>query len=380
MSAEQIFKNARIVLRDEIIEGTVQLNGTQIADVSSGTTSVSGASDLEGDYLMPGLIEMHTDHMEKHMVPRPGVHWPDPVAAALAHDVQVAGAGITTVYDAISVGTYREGSVRKAILQRAIDAVNDGKAKDVFRADHLIHLRCEVSDPDLVDLAEDFIDLPNVALVSVMDHTPGQRQWRDLSKMKQFHSADDMSDDALQAYVQERVELQAQYASAHRHAVVQMCQQRGLPMASHDDTTPEHVREAVADGIVISEFPTTREAAEAAREKGMMIIMGAPNVVRGGSHSGNVSAIDLAEAGLLDGLSSDYVPSSLLQAVFQLNGRIDLPIPEGVATVSANIAEAVGLDDRGEIAPDRRADLIRVKAIEDMPVVREVWREGRRVV
>ena len=108
------------------------------------------------------------------MVPRPGVHWPRPVAAALAHDAQIAGAGITTVYDAISVGTYREGSVRKAILQRAIDAVNEGKSKGMFRADHLIHLRCEISDPDLIELAEHFIDLPNVALVSVMDHTPGQ--------------------------------------------------------------------------------------------------------------------------------------------------------------------------------------------------------------
>ncbi len=379
MTTEQTFTNARIVLRDEIVDGTLHLRDGKIADVSAGPVTAPAATDVEGDYLMPGLIEMHTDHMEKHMVPRPGVHWPQPVAAAMAHDAQIAGAGITTVFDAISVGTYREGSVRKAILRKAIDAVNEGKEKDVFRADHLIHLRCEVSDPDLIDLTEEFIDLPNVALVSVMDHTPGQRQWRDLSKMKQYHRDDGISDDALQAYVRERVELQAQYASAHRHAVVKMCQQRAIPMASHDDTTPEHVREAVADGIAISEFPTTREAAEAAREKGMAIIMGAPNVVRGGSHSGNVSAIDLAEAGLLDGLSSDYVPSSLIQAVFHLNARAGIPIPQGVATVSANVADVVGLDDRGEIAPGRRADLIRVRAVDSIPVVREVWREGRRV-
>lgn len=379
MTAQHVFTNARIVLREEMIDGTVYVRNGQIDDVSHGGTAVPGAMNLEGDYLFPGLIEMHTDHLEKHMVPRPGVHWPQPVAAALAHDAQIAGAGITTVYDAISVGTYREGSVRKAILQRAIDAVNEGKSKGMFRADHLIHLRCEISDPDLLDLAEHFIDLPNVALVSVMDHTPGQRQWRDLSKMKQYHSTDNMSDDDLDAYVRERTALQAQYASAHRHAIVGLCQARGIPMASHDDTTPEHVHEAVGDGILISEFPTTMEAAQIAREKGMQIIMGAPNVVRDGSHSGNVSANELAQDGLLDGLSSDYVPSSLLQAVFHLDREIGVPLHDAVAMVSSNIADMVGLDDRGEISTGKRADMLRVQNHHDVPVVREVWREGVRV-
>ena len=379
MSAETVFTNACVVLRDETIDGTVLVRDGLISDVTSGASAVSGVHDMAGDYLLPGLIEMHTDHLEKHMVPRPGVHWPLPVAAALAHDAQIAGAGITTVYDAISVGTYREGSVRKAILKRAIDAVTEGKERDMFRVDHLVHLRCEVSDPDLLDLADEFIDLPNVALVSLMDHTPGQRQWRDLSKMKQYHRDENISDADLDAYVKERTELQAQYASAHRHAVVALCQARGIPMASHDDTTPEHVREAVADGILISEFPTTTEAAEVAREKGMKIIMGAPNVVRGGSHSGNVSANDLAKAGLLDGLSSDYVPSSLLQAVFYLNSKIELDLHDAMAMVSSNIANMVGLDDRGDISIGKRADLVRVQNLHDIPVVREVWRTGRRV-
>ncbi|MDA0785390.1 MAG: alpha-D-ribose 1-methylphosphonate 5-triphosphate diphosphatase [Proteobacteria bacterium] len=379
MSAETVFTNACVVLRDETIDGTVLVRDGLISDVTSGASAVSGVHDMAGDYLLPGLIEMHTDHLEKHMVPRPGVHWPLPVAAALAHDAQIAGAGITTVYDAISVGTYREGSVRKAILKRAIDAVTEGKERDMFRVDHLVHLRCEVSDPDLLDLADEFIDLPNVALVSLMDHTPGQRQWRDLSKMKQYHRDENISDADLDAYVKERTELQAQYASAHRHAVVALCQARGIPMASHDDTTPEHVREAVADGILISEFPTTTEAAEVAREKGMKIIMGAPNVVRGGSHSGNVSANDLAKAGLLDGLSSDYVPSSLLQAVFYLNSKIEVDLHDAMAMVSSNIANMVGLDDRGDISIGKRADLVRVQNLHDIPVVREVWRTGRRV-
>lgn len=379
MSAETVFSNARIVLPDEVIHGDVAVRDGKIAGVSAHGAAPAGAIDLEGDYLLPGLIEMHTDHMEKHMVPRPGVHWPFPIGAAVAHDVQIAGAGITTVYDAISVGTYREGSVRKSILARAIEAVAEAKKQDLLRADHLLHLRCELSDPDLIELVDDFIDLPLVRLVSVMDHTPGQRQWRDLSKMKQYHSADDMSDAELDAYVQERIDLQARHAAANRREVIERSHARALPLASHDDTTPEHVEEAVADGIVISEFPTTMEAAEAARAKGMSIIMGSPNVVRGGSHSGNVSALDLAEAGLLDGLSSDYVPTSLLQAVFLVHQRIAIPLPDAVANVTSNIADVLGLDDRGAITDGRRADLIRVRDVDGLPVVREVWREGRRV-
>lgn len=379
MTFALVLANARIVLRDEIVHGALAVAGGKIADISTGGAVPAGAEDLGGDYLLPGLIEMHTDHLEKHMVPRPGVHWPFPVGAALAHDVQIAGAGITTVFDAIAVGTYRQGSARQEMLERAIAAIGEGISRQLFRADHLLHLRCEVSDPDMLRLVDSFVDQPRVRLVSLMDHTPGQRQWRDLSLMKRFHNAEDMPDAELKAFVDERVELQRRHADKHRLAVVELCRARGLPMASHDDTTVEHVAEAVAHGITISEFPTTLEAARAARAEDMAIVMGAPNVVRGGSHSGNVSAVELAEVGLLDGLSSDYVPSSLLQAVFLMHDRIEIPMPDAVAKVTANVADMVGLDDRGVIATGKRADLVRVHDADGLPVVRHVWREGSRV-
>lgn len=375
-----VVTNAKIVLRDEVITGSVKAAEGRITDIAAGFSEVSGAVDFAGDYLLPGLIEMHTDNMEKHMMPRPGVHWPLPLGAALAHDTQIAGAGITTVFDAISVGSYREKADRKAMLSGAIAALGEANAQGLLRADHLVHLRCEVSDADLPELLDALIDLPLVRLLSLMDHTPGQRQWRDLEKMKQFHNSQDMPDDELNAYVAERQEMQAAHADKHRRIVVDIGRRRGLPMASHDDTTVEHVDEAVADGILISEFPTTREAAVAARDRGMAIIMGAPNVVRGGSHSGNISALELAEGGLLDGLSSDYVPSSLMQSAFMLHNRMELPLSETVAKVSANVADMVGLADRGEIAVDKRADLVRVRAVDDLPVVRHVWREGQRVI
>jgi alpha-D-ribose 1-methylphosphonate 5-triphosphate diphosphatase len=136
----------------------------------------------------------------------------------------------------------------------------------------------------------------------------------------------------------------------------------------------------VAEGAVISEFPTTPEAARAAHDSGLSIVMGAPNVVRGGSHSGNVAAAELARLDLLDALSSDYVPSSLMMAAFRLTGEAGWSVPKALATVSRNPARSVGLEDRGEIAPGLRADLVQVRLVGNQPVVRAVWREGRRVV
>jgi len=380
MNTELLINNARLVLRNEIVEGSLRAYDGRITDIDSHPTGSPGAIDFAGDYLLPGLIEMHTDNLEKHMMPRPGVYWPLPIGAALAHDTQIAGAGITTVFDAISVGSYRDKSERKAMLSSAIDAVARARHAGLLRADHLVHLRCEVSDPHLPELLEGLIESPLVRLLSVMDHTPGQRQWRNLAKMKQYHNDDDMPDDKLDAFVNERLELQAQFSDKHRELVVMLGHDRSLPMASHDDTTIDHVKEAFGDGIMISEFPTTHEAAITARTHGMAIVMGAPNLVRGGSHSGNVSAVDLADENLLDALSSDYVPSSLLQSAFHMHHQIALSLPAAVAKVSVNVADMVGLMDRGEIAIDKQADLVWVSDIEGLPVVRQVWRAGERVI
>ena len=161
--------------------------------------------------------------------------------------------------------------------------------------------------------------------------------------------------------------------------VVAAAKARGLPIASHDDTTVGHVEEAVEDGLTVAEFPTTLEAALAAHDAGLLIVMGAPNVVRGGSHSGNVSALDLADAGLLDGLSSDYVPASLLHAALLLAGRDGLDLAAAIAMVTRAPAEMAGLTDRGQIAPGLRADLAQVRPHAPAPQVRTVWSQGRRV-
>lgn len=379
MMSELILTNARVVTRTEVFAGTVVVRDGLIAAVETGRTALPGALDLDGDLLLPGLIEMHTDNMEKHFEPRPGVLWPNGVAAVCAHDTQIIGAGITTVYDAVAVGEYDAKGQRRHILADCIGALKHAQNTGMLRAEHLLHMRCEVSDACVVELFEPFAADPLVRLVSLMDHTPGQRQWSDVSKFVQYHKGENWGQDKLDAILKDRLEDQARYATRHRREIVALSREHGLALASHDDATEAHIQESLDDGCVIAEFPITVTAAALARQHGMGTIMGGPNVVRGGSHSGNVSAIELARLGLLTGLSSDYVPYSLLQAVFRLEAEADMTLPQAVACVTANIADMVGLSDRGEITPGKRADLARVRSADGVPLVRDVWRQGRRV-
>jgi alpha-D-ribose 1-methylphosphonate 5-triphosphate diphosphatase len=377
---ETVLTNARLVTRDAVVDGTVVLRGGLIAEVAAGPSHLPGAIDLQGDYLMPGLIEMHTDNMEKHFEPRPGVLWPNAISAVIAHDVQIAGAGITTVFDAIAVGEYDPNGLRGKILTESIAAVKHAQAEGMLRAEHLLHMRCEVSDACVVEMFEPYAQDPLVRLVSVMDHTPGQRQWSDISKFVQYNKGETWTEEHLDGILRSRRQDQALYSAKHRRQILALCAGRGdIALASHDDATEAHIHESLADGCAIAEFPITVAAAALARQHGMGTILGAPNVCRGGSHSGNVSALDLAKRGLLGGLSSDYVPSSLLQAAFLLTEKADMPLPEAVACVSANIAEMVGLDDRGRLAGGLRADVIQVRHADRAPLVRQAWRGGERV-
>lgn len=373
-----VLSNARIVLPDEIVQGSLLIREGRIEDVSSGR--VGGGIDCEGDHLVPGLVELHTDHIEGHALPRPKVRW-DLHAALQAHDAQIAASGITTVFDAIRVGVDEDaalGSGDMAQMGKAIVAATD---EGRLRAEHFIHLRCEVSAADVLESFEAMAPNPRVRLASLMDHAPGQRQFVDLDVYRTYYQGKTgMSDAVFEAFCARRVRESADHAPGHRLAIAKACQDRGITLASHDDATAEHVAESVALGIAIAEFPTTIEAARLAREAGLAVLMGAPNVVRGGSHSGNVSALDLVRIEALDILSSDYVPFSLMQAVFRLAPEIGLPRALQLVTLAP--ARAADLHDRGAIALGLRADLVRVRPSKDEarpPVVRGVWREGERV-
>jgi alpha-D-ribose 1-methylphosphonate 5-triphosphate diphosphatase len=374
-----ILTNARLILEDEVVTGTIAFDESGIRSVDQGRSSVPEAIDVQGDYVAPGLVEMHTDNMEKHFMPRPKVFWPNGLAAALVHDAQMAAAGVTTVYDAICAGTpFSAKDYRKDIFADVMDALRLGTAENVFRIDHRIHMRCELTSPDLLRDIEPYQDDALVQLVSLMDHTPGQRQWRDLAHLRTYALGNGKTEAEFEEDVVVRQREGTANVGRNWSAVVEMFQARGIPIATHDDTTIEHVEAGIASGAVISEFPTTIEAAEAAKQRGLATIAGAPNVVRGGSHSGGVSVAELAEKDLLDGLSSDYVPASLLQAVLKLHDKHGITLPAAMAKVTWKVADILGLGDRGHLKPGLRADIVRFKALGATPVIATVWSQGRR--
>jgi alpha-D-ribose 1-methylphosphonate 5-triphosphate diphosphatase len=376
-----LFKNARIVAADRVFTGWLRIEDGRIQEIDEKDSAGAGV-DFQGDYLLPGLIELHTDNLESHYVPRPAVKW-HAGSAVLAYDAQIAAAGITTVFDSFRVGVdeYETGAKLGDEVAPIAEAVRRAAKAGLLRADHLTHLRCEVPAPNVVEGLTALLATHSVQLISLMDHTPGQRQFRNLEKYFLYYSGKSGRSQAdVEEIAKGRQKVGSARALQNRPRIVEIAKARGVALASHDDTTAEEVALAHRDGVAIAEFPTTMEAAAASRALGMATVMGAPNVVRGGSHSGNASARELAEAGHLDILSSDYVPAALLMAAFRL---ADTPAVGGLAgavrLISKAPAEATGLHDRGEIAVGRRADLLRVATHDGEPVVRAVWREGRRV-
>lgn len=379
--SEMILTNARVVLSDRVIErGWIATSNGIIAEFGEGDAPERG-DDMNGDLVMPGLIELHTDHLEAHYVPRPKVYW-DAVAAVVSYDGQLATSGITTVLDSLRV--WREEGAedvdgQAGILAAAISAARDAK---LLRAEHFLHLRCEIPMPSVVEEAKELIGRPDIRLMSLMDHTPGQRQFRDEEKLRDYYRGKGagMTDAQLDVLFERRFAYQKEYAESNMREIVGLAHSYNIPLASHDDTTEENVTDAIRDRVSVAEFPTTMEAARGLHQAGIHVLMGAPNVVRGGSHSGNIAAVALAREGLLDIMSSDYIPSSLLMAAMQLPRHVPaIDLASAVRTVTKTAAEAVGLHDRGEVAIGKRADLIRVHVAHDVPVVRSAWREGHRV-
>ena len=249
------------------------------------------------------------------------------------------------------------------------------------RADHRLHLRCELTADGVLEEAEAAMGRHRVDLISLMDHTPGARQFASLDAWRTYYGGKaGFPPDPLDRLIETKRVMHERNYKRHRACIVALARERGVVLASHDDTTPAHVDESITDRVAIAEFPTSLEAARLSHEAGIDVLMGAPNVVRGGSHSGNVAAEALARAGHLDILSSDYVPASLLLGAFELARRIEgFGLAKALRTVTLNPARAASLHDRGEIAEGKRADLVRVRLVDGQPVVREVYREGRRV-
>lgn len=378
---ETILTNARLVLPDEVLLGTIVLRDGRIAAIDTGISTAPGTGDCGGDLVLPGLIELHTDNLERHIEPRPKVDWPH-AAAILAHDAELSAVGITTVFDALRVGSVvsrargNYGEYARSLASEILGLRDRG----ALRISHFLHLRAEICSETLVEEMARFGPDDGVGIVSLMDHTPGQRQFRDVTALKHYVCGKHGYTDAeFAAHVVSQQALSARLGPLHEATAVAEARRYGAVLASHDDTTVSDVAASAGHQVTFAEFPTTVEAAQACRAAGIAVMMGAPNLIRGGSHSGNVAARDLAEADLLDIVSSDYVPSALLAAGLMLGDLWD-DLPRGVATVTRAPAAAAGLSDRGQLVPGARADLIRVTRIApDAAGVRGTWVAGRRV-
>ncbi len=374
-----ILTNARIVLADEVIRGTVVLDGTTIAEIQPGRSAAPGALDLEGDVLMPGIVDVHTDNLERQVQPRSNARWPSR-SAMLTHDAQCAVSGVTTVLDALCLGDLGFEKERITTFKdgvRDLDALAD---TGLLKSEHFLHLRCELPAADLMELFEPVAAHARVRMVSLMDHSPGVGQYADLDRYRAMRRREGIAPDRIEQRIVELTEQRVRLRDVNRKRLLERMAGSPIALASHDDRTEEEVEENHQDGIRISEFPVSMVAAKAARARAMQVIAGAPNIVRGGSHSGNVSAASLVREGAVDGLASDYVPASLIEAAFACVGQTGISLAHSVAMVTAHPAGMAGLADRGRIAAGMRADLVRVREFEGTPVVRQVWRTGERVI
>ena len=376
-----IINNVKLVLEDETIDGSLEVQDGRIYALAESQSRQPGALDGEGGWLLPGLIELHTDNLDKFFTPRPKVDWPAHSAMS-SHDALMVASGITTVLDAVAIGDVRDGGDRLENLEKMINAVEETQKRGLNRAEHRLHLRCELPHHTTLPLFEKLVDREPVTLVSLMDHSPGQRQFANREKYREYYQGKyQLSSEQMQRFEEEQMALAAAWSQPNRQAIAAMCRERQIALASHDDATHEHVAESHQLGSVIAEFPTTLAAAQASRQHGMNVLMGAPNIVRGGSHSGNVAAHQLAASGLLDILSSDYYPASLLDAAFRIADSDDnaFTLAQAVRLVSKHPAQALGLHDRGVIAEGKRADLVLAHRRGEHVHIDHVWRQGKRV-
>ena len=376
-----IINNVKLVLEDETIDGSLEVQEGRIYAFAESQSRLPGALDGEGGWLLPGLIELHTDNLDKFFTPRPKVDWPAHSAMS-SHDALMVASGITTVLDAVAIGDVRDGGDRLENLEKMINAVEETQKRGLNRAEHRLLLRCELPHHTTLPLFEKLVDREPVTLVSLMDHSPGQRQFANREKYREYYQGKyQLSSEQMQRFEEEQMALAAAWSQPNRQAIAAMCRERQIALASHDDATHEHVAESHQLGSVIAEFPTTLAAAQASRQHGMNVLMGAPNIVRGGSHSGNVAAHQLAASGLLDILSSDYYPASLLDAAFRIADSDDnaFTLAQAVRLVSKHPAQALGLHDRGVIAEGKRADLVLAHRRGQHVHIDHVWRQGKRV-
>jgi alpha-D-ribose 1-methylphosphonate 5-triphosphate diphosphatase len=387
MPPRRLLANATLVTPDGVFpdhallieEGRIAAYGPT-AEIGDSFAGEMATVDVRGAFLLPGLIDLHTDTLEKEITPRPGADFPIDVAVQEL-DRKLVACGITTVYHSLHIGYVEaEKSAASRFSRRdVVDGVRAMAGRHTL-ARTRVHLRYEYTGPgvDVRDLVQSLIDERAIDLLSFMDHTPGQGQYTRArflaTQMKQGRTETEALAALAERQSRPKLDLPALQELGRRAGA------RHIPVASHDDDTPEKVRAMHSAGVSICEFPITLEAAQVARELGLDVFGGAANVLRGGSLTGNLHVTDAIRAGAVNGLCSDYYPPAMLHAVFKLWHERALPLHAAVAAVSLVPARAAGLaDETGSIVVGKEADLIVVRLRDETPFVTQTFVRGERV-
>lgn len=380
--ADYVLGHVRAVLPDRVVDDArIVVRDGRIAE--AGPHPAGTAADVDGAGLLclPGIVDVHSDGLEREVLPRPGAPVPWEFAL-LSFEGKLAAAGVTTVFHGAAyergekIGAART-SVRSVETTRTLRSVvceRGGAGAVEHRVLHRLDVRC----PDgFAALQEDLAGAARGALVSHEDHTPGQGQYADRRYYERFIAGNHgMSDAEARAQVDVLIDEREARLAVRDQALAWLGEQAAagtIRLAGHDPAIAEEIDDLIARGGAVAEFPTTLEAAAAARTAGLPVVAGAPNVLRGGSHAGNVSGVELAERGLLTALASDYLPSGLLAAGVAL-ARGPMGLPAAVRLITGGAAEAAGLADRGSLVAGLRADLVLAEVDGRWPEIRATVR------
>lgn len=366
-----ILNHARVVTPTADFTGALVIESGIITEILP-QRSLPEGEDWSGRWLIPGCIDIHSDYWEKEIHPRPGANFPLDMAFHFM-DQRAAAAGLTTVYSAIS---FSDDALKGRSLEAALaqaEALAELRPQGLVR--HLVHARLSPNSDGVALALPRIAELAALGMVVINEDIPGQRQFT-LDFVIQRHAKNHgVSVEAAQAVVEERIQTLRQI---NHRAAIQAAFTPRYPLGSHDDTTPEHVEEALRSGCTFSEMPTTLAAAQRAKDLGLLVCMGAPNLVRGGSHCGNLAAAAAWDAGLVDVFCSDYHFPTLLAAVQKLLAAGVSP-SAAINTVSLNPARLAGLEDRlGSIAVGKQADLVALQFRQNFAAVEAVWVAGKR--
>jgi alpha-D-ribose 1-methylphosphonate 5-triphosphate diphosphatase len=370
--------NAQIILHDRVITpGWIALDNaviTAYGELPVPPEHVSASMiDLQGAYVMPGIIDIHCDIIEKMVQPRPGVML-DTGLALHVTDRLLLSSGVTCEFHSLSLDDAEFGVRNDEFVRDFIMRINESQSTLIR---HLVHARVEISSTRGTDTLAKIIAEPVVKLVSIMDHSPGQGQYVSDESFRFYVAKTTGRNDSEIDEIIAHKKFQRQFIPDRINTVVDLCRQYHIPIATHDDDTVAKIAEWNRLNIRISEFPTTMIAAHAAHQSGMLVGMGAPNVLRGKSSGGNLSARNALIDGVVDWLCADYYPSALLPAAFLISQLGIYTLPEAIALITANPAKAVGMQDTlGQIAVGMHADLCIVRVIDTVPVVEMVYVDG----